>query len=106
MNIAATKTMADAINKAFKAEGWRDYKASQVMLTEREYSWHVGDVYDAEDYGDYNDRENKYRVIRIIYPADYYACDKFLSSKELNYIFEKGDTLEKYMEKVLEAIEI
>lgn len=105
MNIQATQVMAKAINKAFKAKGW-GYQAKQVMLTDREYSLYVGDVYDAEDYGDYSDQENKYRAIRIIYPADYYACDRYLTTKDLNRLFSKGDTLEDYIAKVLEEVEI
>lgn len=106
MNIQATKVMAQAINRALKAKGWEGYKADQVMLTSQAYSWYVGDIYDAEDYGDYSDREDKYRAIRISYPADYCACDKYLTSEELNHLFTSGDTLDEFMGKVLEAIEI
>ena len=106
MNIQATKTMAQAINKALKAKGWKGYRVEQIMLTSQAYAWNVGDIYDAEDYGDYCDLNNKYRALRVIYPAEYYACDKYLTTQDLNRIFEKGDTLEAFMAKVLDEIEI
>lgn len=106
MKIQATKVMAQAINKAFKAKGWEGYKATQVMLTSQQYSWYVGDIYDAEDYGDYSDQDDKYRAICVTYPADYYACDRYITSKELNHLFTKGDTLDSFIAKVLEDVEI
>ena len=105
MKVQATSTMAKEIAKALKAKGL-DYKAKQVKLTEREYSWYVGDTYDAEDYGDYDYTKQEYRAIMIIYPDNYYACPRYLSTRELKDIFTSGDTLEKFMAKVVEAVEI
>lgn len=105
MKIQATQVMAREIAKAAKAKGL-EYKVKQVMLTDREYGWYVGDIYDAEDYGDYSDTTNKYRAIRIEYPDNYYACPRYISTMELHHLFSKGDTLTEYMAKVLDEIEI
>lgn len=106
MRIAATTTMAAALNKAFKAKGYKGYKAKQVYLTADQYRWEVGDIYDAEDYGDYNDDKRAYRAIVVLYPDDYYACPRYLTTKDLNRLFSKGDTLESYTTRVAEDCEI
>lgn len=105
MKIAATTTMVSELNKAFKRKGM-PYKAKYVTYDEREYAWYVGDIYDAEDYGDYNYNTGNYRAICILYPCEYYACNRTLSSRELNDMYEKGDSFEHYMDKVVESVEI
>ena len=105
MRIAATTTMAATLNKEFRRRGW-DYKARQVWLKAQQYSWNVGDIYDAEDYGDYNDEKDAYRAIVVIYPDDYYACPRYITTRDLNRLFSKGDTLDTYAARVAEDCEI
>lgn len=95
--------MTKEFNKAFKAKGL-EYKAKMVHLTTTEYSWQVGDPFEAEYNGDYTDKG--YKAIMIKYPDEYYACPRFMSTQELNDIFRKGDTLESFMAKIIDTVEI
>lgn len=105
MKIAATTTMTKALNDGFKRKGV-GYKAKYVKYDERAYAWYVGDVYEAEEYGDFNYNTGEYRAIVIIYPDNYYACERTLSSRELNDLYENGDSLEHYVDKVIESVEV
>lgn len=106
MNIQATQVLAQALNKAFKDKGL-EYQAKQIHCDDRAYAWYVGDTYDAEDYGDYDYAKNRYRAIKVMYPSEYYACDRYLTTKELISIFRDSDkTYKGFMDKLLEAVEI
>lgn len=46
------------------------------------------------------------RAIRVEYPADWYACDGYITTKQLNKLYRAGDTVETFTARVLEEIEI
>ena len=106
MLIAATKKMVNELNKAAKAAG-RPEKFGHVTMTPASYKWYVGmDTDGAFDYGDYNYSTGLMRAIRVEYPADWYACDGYITTKQLNKLYRAGDTVETFTARVLEEIEI
>ena len=85
MKVKVSKVFADFINKTAKELGFKA-EASVQRMSERMYRLHVGlnAMLDAEDYGDYDWREGEYKVIRVVYPEEYYACPQYLTTKALN----------------------
>lgn len=106
MLIAATKKMVNELNKAAKAAG-RPEKFGHVTMTPDSYKWNVSmDIFGAYDYGDYSYNTGMVRAIRVEYPADWYACDGYITTKQLNKLYRAGDTVETFTARVLEEIEI
>lgn len=85
MRVEATKTLTNWLNKKFK-ENNIPYKAIYTTMTQREYDWQVGDTsMDTLEY-DYNFTTGKYRVIKILYPDNYYACPNYLTTSILIHL--------------------
>ena len=76
MRVEATKTLTAWLNNQFKQHNI-PYKAVYATMTQREYDWQVGDT--SMEY-DYNFTTGKYRVIKILYPDNYYACPQYLTT--------------------------
>lgn len=106
MLIAATKKMVNELNKAAKAAG-RPEKFRHVTMAPDLYKWNVSmDIFGAYDHGDCNYNTGLVRAIRVEYPADWYACDGYITTKQLNKLYRAGDTVETFTARVLEEIEI
>lgn len=84
MKIKVSKVFADFINKTANELGF-SAEASVQRMSERGYVLNVGMAaqLDADDYGDYDWAEDEYKVIRVVYPAEYYACPQYLTTKSL-----------------------
>ena len=76
MRVEATKTLTAWLNNQFKQHNI-PYKAVYATMTQREYDWQVGDT--SMEY-DYIFTTGKYRVIKILYPDNYYACPQYLTT--------------------------
>lgn len=82
MRVQASKTLTAWLNNQFKQHNI-PYKAIYTAMTQREYDWQVGDTsMDTLGY-DYNFTTGKYRVIKILYPDNYYACPNYLTTSIL-----------------------
>lgn len=56
---------------------------------------------------DFNSATNKMSVLQVVYPSDYYASPKYLTTRDLNRIFSRSDkTAEGFIKAVREEIEI
>lgn len=111
MKIASTKTMADLLNKEAKKMGVSDRHFRYITVSTEVYKMYIDmDIWDAEDYGDYNFNTGRLRAIEVEYPSEYYACNNYLTSKELNKIFKNNrdsiETAEDFAKVVVEAMEI
>lgn len=80
MYIQVSKVFARFINETAKIKGFAA-RAEVVEVTENFYKWNV-DIYGPRDFRDYNGRTNKYKVLAVEYPADYYA--RFVTSAPMN----------------------
>lgn len=106
MKLKATKTMAAALNKAAAAAG-AGITFTLEKMPERVYGVMVDyDIFGAADYGDYNYSTGLFQAIRVSYPLECYACDSWLTTKEMHRIYCTGDSLEAFAGKVLEAFAI
>lgn len=84
MKVKVSKTFAAYINKTAKALGFKA-EASVVTMSERGYGLNVGldAMLDAQDNDDYDFLEEEYKVIRVVYPDEYYAMPKYLTTASL-----------------------
>lgn len=86
MKIQVSKVFADFINKTVP-----NVEASVRKMSENEYRMHVGcfAAWDAEQYGDYDWQTGKFKAIVVLYPDDYYACPRYITTKELDNEFKR-----------------
>lgn len=105
MKAKVTKTLANWLNEKLKNTG---YKAKYEELTPQQYDWNVGDTsMDTLEY-DYNFSTGKYKVIKIIYPDDYYACNAYLTTQNLIDCIKhtKNHTENEFFDNIWGRIEI
>ena len=89
MKIKVSKVFADFINKTAMELNFPVH-AQVVNLSENSYRWNVTtNIWDAEEYGDYDWTKGTFKAIMLTYPEDYYACPGYLTTKELNKEFKR-----------------
>lgn len=107
MQVAATTTMARMLAKACKAKGL-DYQVRYITVSAEAYRWYIGDIYEAEDYGDWLPNTNKFRAIEICYDPNDYACPRYLTTQEIRNIRRHTNpkSAEELVDRLVEAVEI
>ena len=105
MKLLLTKTMFNTLKKAMADnERTKDYEMITEKLTNEQYCFYVG------SYGgdlDFDYRDGKYKVFKIIYPSEYYATPRYITTEELQWIFKRSNkTLEDFLDKFIDLIEI
>ena len=82
MKIKASKVFANFVNQVARETG-KQFHASIIALSPLEYETRVGDVMDAEMFGDWDYTTGRARALCISYPENYYACSALWSSGRL-----------------------
>ena len=83
MRIKSTKVFAKFMNDCFRAKGL-NYNAYVLDIPEASYKFTTGvHPLDAAAAGDYSYKTGKYRVIVVEYPANHYACPRYITTVEL-----------------------
>ena len=96
--------MAAAINRAAAAAGM-PYKIIHCTMPQKMYAWHVGSAWENET--DWNATTGKMRVIKVLYPDEWYAMPRYLTTKDLQRLaYESDRTYDGFMNTVLKDIEI
>ena len=104
MKVKVTKTMAAAIKKSMRTM-YPCVTVSMQTYKPDTYSWYVGSVWENEQ--DYDYTSGQFKCIRIVYPENYYAMPRYLTTRELQRIAGRCDgTLDGFMKAVYAAIEI
>lgn len=88
MKIKVSKVFADFINKTAKEANVNLY-ARVLSVSQSTYKACCGDVFDAEEYGDYDWETGKVRAIVITYPEADYANPRYVSTRELTMNFRR-----------------
>lgn len=71
-----------------------------VELTPEQFKWSV-DYNEFEHESDFNWETRVFRVIRVVYPSEYYACPKYLTTKDLLYCLKQSNkTFDGFMSEV------
>lgn len=105
MKVQATKTMTKAINDFLKENGER-MRAIYETMSRRAFEINVDfDFWDNER--DYLPASDKMRAVKIVYPVEYYAMPRYLTSAALVKLFRKSDkSYNGFMREVLDEISI
>ena len=103
MTITASKTMAKVLQNYFKKY---NYKITHQKLTPRGFAWQV-DLDTWKHDADFDYIHNIYKVIRVDYPPEDYACPCYLTTYDLTKCFDKSDkTLDGFLQQVKNEIGI
>lgn len=104
MKVKVTKKMVNELNKALKDKPVEfDYRELDVDS----YRFHVNsDYFQAYDWGDYDYNKSMFRYIAVIYPAEYFAFNKTLTTYDLNRIFRSGMTFDDFAKAVFAEVEV
>ena len=81
MKVKITKTLAKTLNKEIK-----DFDIEYVEMNFNQYKAFVN-YRPFENEEDYDYAKDKFKVFRVIYPDEYYACNQYITSKDLKRIF-------------------
>ena len=84
MKIQVSKTFAKFINETASEKGVK-LTASVIEVSPSAYGFYVADPY-LNDY-DYNWAKDVYKALYIEYPGEYYACPRYVTTRELNAEF-------------------
>jgi hypothetical protein len=85
MYVQPTIKMASLIKEVMPT-----YQVQQVKLDARQYKMLVDyDIYTGT--GDYDYKTDTYKVIEIIYPAEYYAMPTYINTETLKRIYKNSD---------------
>ena len=105
MNIQVSKVFVNFINKTAKEMGF-ECEAVLEYIPQSTYQWTVGDLWDGEQ--DYDWEKCKYKVITILYPAEYYACPMHLTTARLCAEFRRRgvSTMQELKEMIRDMVEI
>jgi len=77
MNIQVSKRFADFINQSVS-----NASARVVKIPERAYCFFTGqDAFEGE--ADYDYATGQFKAIQVSYPSNYFACDRYLTTREL-----------------------
>lgn len=99
IKIQASGTICKLIQKVLPS-----YEVKVVKLTEEQYRYHLGytdyEYVKYEDSVDYDYKNDLYRAIRILYPEDYYATPRYISSRELRRDLKYVTTYEELLQEL------
>lgn len=107
MKVAVTRVFAKFINETANIMGF-ECEASVVHIPDSHYGFFTGNsLFDSMFFGDYDADKRSSRVIKVVYHDDYYACPKYLTTKELQEEFVRhevrtADGLRKMLRELLE----
>lgn len=93
MKLTITKTFVKELNKALK----KNNVPYTAIYTPCNYS--TCSI-------DYDSKTKQYKCIGIHYPPEYYAIPQYLTTYDLNRVFIPGDTIETYMQRLIDYIAI
>ena len=105
MKLKTSKIMAKMLNEKIKDFGL-DYKITQKQITLEQFRLYVDfDIWEHEN--DYNSSNQKFNVLEIEYPLDYYACNKYLTTNDLIKIYKDSNkTFNGFLDSFKNYVEI
>ncbi len=87
MKVQVSKVFAKFINDTAKKLGFKAH-AEVVALRSSAYPFCTGDA-TWEGECDYDWKTGTFRVIEVSYPSEYYACSKYVTTRQLNEEFRR-----------------
>ena len=87
-----------------KFGGWGFYYC-EMPISQYEYCVDYDGIWGHEI--DYDDNKNVMKVLKVVYPYDYYACDKYLTTKDLQRVLKNASdrTLNGFLKELENEID-
>lgn len=107
MKIKATKVLTNELNKN-KTKQFKDYQINLIKLSEQQFNRLVDSNYGYYEHSvDYDYKTSKFNVIEVCYPYNYYACNTYLTTKDLHNIYKQSDkTYNGFIKAFFDAVEV
>ena len=110
MKVKVTKVMVKTLNNVMERfypdPEKRPFHFIYSEMTTDQYRIYVN-CYDCFlDDRDLNFDTGKMKVISVIYHPDYFAVNNYLSTRDLNNIYKKGDDVTSFSRRVIDAVMI
>lgn len=107
MKVKVSKTMLKEMIKYFeKKKEYNGYGFWYCEMSPEQFRYCVDYNGIWEHETDYDYTKNKIKVLEITYPEEFYANDKYLTTKDLVKCFRNSDkTLNGFMEQIASEIE-
>lgn len=109
MRVKVNKTFATFMNKTFK-KFKLPYRAEVETMSQTKYGWCVdSDLWGNEQDMFFDDDGNyMFKVIKVLYPYEYYATPMYLTTKRLNEEFRRNGvkTVEQLEMLIKDLVEI
>lgn len=109
MKCKVTNKMVEVLKEALP----KDYEVKLLKLTPDEYKRfvHYDGLYFADEVGDYDYKNNLCKVIKILYPADFYAMPAYITTKDLREYYDDAKTdgivtIDNYKKALFAGIEV
>lgn len=101
MKVKVSNPMLKALKQAIP-----QYKFYLLELSPHNYSMLID--YDTWNHEiDFNIAKNVFKAIQVVYPSEYYAMNRYLTTKDLSRCFKESDkTWNGFINQVLREIEI
>lgn len=83
--------------------------AKVVKCPADRYEFHTGDnLFDAMDWGDFDWDNKEMKVLQVVYPPEYYACERLVTTKQLNEEYKRRGctTFDDLKEMIRDMFEI
>jgi len=105
MKAQVSKVLVKELNKQFKERGW-NYGFNYCETGLDSYRTYINMFY-ADSENDWIESRGMMKYIAVIYPAEYYALPKYLTTNDLVDCFRRSDrTLNGFVNAVRREVEI
>ena len=104
MQVKVTKKMVQELNKAAITDYCIDFFQLLEMSPEQYEHYFIDNLLDHEN--DYDASKNVMKVIEVVYKPEMYSIPQYLTTNDLIREYHPGDTLQKYIRRVINAVEI
>lgn len=95
MKIKPTHKMVSFLKKVLDG-----CKVNLVELNPEQFKWCV-DYNEFDHESDFDWETRTFKVIRVTYPDEYYACPKYLTTKDLQFCLKQSNkTLDSFLNEV------
>lgn len=107
MKCMVSKVMVHELNEYFKDKPpFNKYKFEYTEFEPLNYKWYVGGDY-WNNSQDWKQKTGTFKVIKVVYPEEYYACSNYLTTNDLTKCCQRANRIyERFMREVANEIEI
>lgn len=104
MRVQATKKMVKELNKRAITNYCIQFFQLLEITVEQYQNYFIDSPLDHEE--DYDYKTGLMKIIEVVYLPEMYSIPHYLTTKDLRREYRTGDTVETYMKRVINSVEI